>query len=201
MLTAMHRRAGPVARPLAFRPERFLDGRPRPYSYMPFGGGIRHCIGASLSLVELRTVLRTAIGMLDVLPAPGREERHARSRGITLTPLARRARGAAAALSATRARIRAASTAAFLGLSIADAGDRHARRHLRDRQQRVEPAGGGHAARERDADHRQVGVRGDDARQRGRQAGAGDDHLQARASARSSRRRRPCRGRGAPTSR
>jgi len=85
MLTAMHRRADLWPEPLAFRPERFLNGRPRPYSYMPFGGGIRHCIGASLSLVEMRTVLRTAIGMLDVLPAPNREERM-RLTGITLTP-------------------------------------------------------------------------------------------------------------------
>jgi cytochrome P450 len=85
MLTAMHRRADLWPEPLAFRPERFLNGRPRPYSYMPFGGGIRHCIGASLSLVEMRTVIRTAIGMLDVLPAPNREERM-RLTGITLTP-------------------------------------------------------------------------------------------------------------------
>ncbi len=85
MLTAMHRRPDLWPDPLAFRPERFLNGRPRPYSYMPFGGGIRHCIGASLSLVEMRTVLRTAIGMLDVLPAPNREERM-RLTGITLTP-------------------------------------------------------------------------------------------------------------------
>jgi len=85
MLTAMHRRPDLWPEPLAFRPERFVNGKPRPYSYMPFGGGIRHCIGASLSLVEMRTVLRTAIGMLDVLPAPNREER-LRLTGITLTP-------------------------------------------------------------------------------------------------------------------
>ena len=54
---------------------------------------------------------------------------------------------------------------------------------------------------ERHADHRQVGVGGDDAGQRGRQAGAGDDHLAGRACARSSRSRRPARGRGGPTSR
>ena len=85
MLTAMHRRPDLWPDPLAFAPERFLDGRPRPYSYAPFGGGIRHCIGASLSLVEMRTVLRTAIGMLEILPAPGHEERM-RLTGITLTP-------------------------------------------------------------------------------------------------------------------
>ena len=85
MLTAMHRRADLWDDPLAFRPERFLDGRPPRYAYAPFGGGIRHCIGASLSLVELRTVLRTAVRMLEILPAPGREERM-RLTGITLTP-------------------------------------------------------------------------------------------------------------------
>lgn len=85
MLTAMHRRPDLWPDPLAFRPERFLNGRPRPYSYMPFGGGIRHCIGASLSLVEMRTVIRTAIRMLDIAPAPNREERM-RLTGITLTP-------------------------------------------------------------------------------------------------------------------
>jgi cytochrome P450 len=85
MLTAMHRRADLWRDPLAFRPERFLDGRPAPYSYAPFGGGVRHCIGASLSLVELRTVLRTAIGRYEIAAAPGREERM-RLTGITLTP-------------------------------------------------------------------------------------------------------------------
>jgi cytochrome P450 family 135 len=85
MLTAMHRRPDLWPDPLAFRPERFLDGKPRPYSYMPFGGGIRHCIGASLALVEMRTVLRTAMRTLELLPAPGREERM-RLTGITLTP-------------------------------------------------------------------------------------------------------------------
>ncbi len=85
MLTAMHRRGDLWKDPLAFRPERFLEGRPPPYSYMPFGGGIRHCIGASLSLVEMRTVLRTVLSALDVEPVAGREERM-RLTGITLTP-------------------------------------------------------------------------------------------------------------------
>ncbi len=85
MLTAMHRRAELWEDPLAFRPERFLDGRPAAYTYAPFGGGIRHCIGASLSLVELRTVVRTALREFEIAAAPGREERM-RLTGITLTP-------------------------------------------------------------------------------------------------------------------
>ena len=51
--------------PLAFKPERFLGDRPAPYAFMPYGGGVRRCVAASLSLVEMRTVLRTAFGMLD----------------------------------------------------------------------------------------------------------------------------------------
>ncbi|HZV74029.1 MAG TPA: cytochrome P450 [Conexibacter sp.] len=85
MLTTMHRRGDLWSDPLAFRPERFLGDKPAPYSYMPFGGGVRHCIGASLSLVQLRTVLKTAFSALDVEPAPSREERM-RLTGITLTP-------------------------------------------------------------------------------------------------------------------
>ena len=68
-----------------------------------------------------------------------------------------------------------------------------------DRQHRVEAAGGAQAAGQRHADDRQVGVRGGDARQRGRQAGAGDDHASARACARSCSTRRPSRGRGGRT--
>ncbi len=58
----------------------------------------------------------------------------------------------------------------------ADGGHRHVAGHLHHREQRIQPAGklGGHG----DADHRQRGVRGDDAGQVGRPAGRGDDHLQ-----------------------
>jgi cytochrome P450 len=85
LLTAMHRREDLWEEPRAFRPERFLAEKPAPYSFVPFGGGIRHCIGASLALVEMRTVLRTALSRFELAPAPGREERM-RLTGITLTP-------------------------------------------------------------------------------------------------------------------
>ena len=61
----------------------------------------------------------------------------------------------------------------------AHAGDRHARGHLHDREDRVQAAGGGQAPGQRHADHRQVGVGGDRAGQRRGDAGAGDDHAQA----------------------
>src|SRR5262249_38393760 len=41
-----------------FRPERFLTGQPAPATWIPFGGGIRRCLGAGLSMLEATTVLR-----------------------------------------------------------------------------------------------------------------------------------------------
>src|ERR1700722_1591972 len=61
----------------------------------------------------------------------------------------------------------------------AHARDGHAGGHLHDREDRVEAAGGAQATRQRHADHGQVGVGCDGARQRGGDAGAGDDHAQA----------------------
>jgi cytochrome P450 family 135 len=62
-----------------FRPERFLDRRPGTYEWLPFGGGIRRCLGAPFALVEMRTVLRTALERLELSapdPAPERPLMH-----------------------------------------------------------------------------------------------------------------------------
>ena len=75
--------------------------------------------------------------------------------------------------------MRAASTAALRAPLIATHATGTPGRHLHRRQQRVEPVADRVLRLDRDADHRQVGVRGDHARQRRRHAGAGDDHAQA----------------------
>ena len=75
--------------------------------------------------------------------------------------------------------IRTASSAALRALSSPTAATGTPGRHLDHREDRVEPAGRLQAARERHADHGKVGVGGDHARQRGREAGAGDQHAQA----------------------
>ncbi|MEA2480312.1 MAG: cytochrome family [Thermoleophilaceae bacterium] len=82
----IHRRRGAYPDPAAFRPERFLgDGAPDGYSWLPFGGGTRRCIGASFALVEMRTVIARVIERCELRPASAREDKLER-RGITLVP-------------------------------------------------------------------------------------------------------------------
>ena len=50
--------------PYAFRPERFLEQAPGTYTWIPFGGGRRRCLGASFALLEMKLVLRAALAAL-----------------------------------------------------------------------------------------------------------------------------------------
>ena len=70
--------------PYAFRPERFLDTKPGTYTWIPFGGGRRRCIGASFALLEMRIVLRAAAERFTIATA-GPPQRP-RRRMITITP-------------------------------------------------------------------------------------------------------------------
>jgi cytochrome P450 len=71
--------------PYAFRPERFLDNAPGTYTWIPFGGGRRRCIGASFAMLEMRIVIRALLGTRSVSAAAPAAER-ARRRNITITP-------------------------------------------------------------------------------------------------------------------
>src|SRR5207302_9142332 len=71
--------------PQAFRPERFLDGAPEPYTWVPFGGGVRRCLGAAFATLELKVVLATILGRTE-LRAPSARGENARFRGVTLLP-------------------------------------------------------------------------------------------------------------------
>jgi len=71
--------------PYAFRPERFLDGSPGKFSWIPFGGGVRRCLGASFAQLEMRIALRAILAAVEVTNAlDGREGTGRRS--ITLSP-------------------------------------------------------------------------------------------------------------------
>jgi len=80
----VHRREDVYPEPDAFRPERFLREPPGTYSWIPFGGGVRRCLGAAFAQVEMQVVLET-IARSARLEAVGEPE-EVRRRGVTLVP-------------------------------------------------------------------------------------------------------------------
>jgi cytochrome P450 len=71
--------------PSAFRPERYLEGQPEPYSWIPFGGGTRRCLGAAFATVEMRAVLRAVVERAVLRPA-GRGSESVKRRSFTFAP-------------------------------------------------------------------------------------------------------------------
>jgi len=80
-----HTRADVYPEPFAFRPERFLEDAPDTYAWVPFGGGIRRCIGASFAEFEMRIVLREVLSRCDLRKASPAPEQTGR-RNVTLSP-------------------------------------------------------------------------------------------------------------------
>jgi cytochrome P450 family 135 len=81
----MHRRPDIYPNPRAFRPERFLERPPATYTWIPFGGGVRRCLGASFAQFEIKVVLRELVARLDIRPARPHPERRVR-RAIVFAP-------------------------------------------------------------------------------------------------------------------
>jgi cytochrome P450 len=71
--------------PHAFRPERFLEGAPEPYTWIPFGGGVRRCLGAAFAQLEMKVVISTLVRRTR-LRAPRLKSEKARFRGVTVLP-------------------------------------------------------------------------------------------------------------------
>ena len=71
-----------------FRPERFLGANPPPATWIPFGGGLRRCLGATLAMVEAVAVLKAVLQRVDI--SPGGQPERSKTRNITTVP----ARGA-----------------------------------------------------------------------------------------------------------
>ncbi|HEU4658419.1 MAG TPA: cytochrome P450, partial [Capillimicrobium sp.] len=85
----LHHREDLYPEPFAFRPERWDGHKPGTYEWIPFGGGIRRCLGATLAMAEQRIVLREMARRLDLVAADPEPER-ALHRNVTMIP----ARGA-----------------------------------------------------------------------------------------------------------
>lgn len=88
----LHRRPDLYPEPDAFRPERFLgDDAPGTYEWIPFGGGVRRCLGASFALFEMRTVLSVVLERVQLAADRDLRAESVTRRAITYAP-ARRAR-------------------------------------------------------------------------------------------------------------
>ncbi len=80
-----HTRADAYPEPFAFRPERFLEEGPDTYSWIPFGGSVRRCIGGAFAEFEIGIVLREVLNRCELRKTDPAPERVAR-RNVTLSP-------------------------------------------------------------------------------------------------------------------
>ncbi len=84
-IAALHYREDLFPRPEEFRPERFLEAKADTYAWIPFGGGVRRCIGAAFAEYEMRVVLRAILERAE-LSAPDPKPEKVKVRNITLAP-------------------------------------------------------------------------------------------------------------------
>jgi cytochrome P450 len=81
----VHRRPDIYAHPTTWQVDRFLGTRPSPGAWIPFGGGVRRCVGAAFAQFEARTVLDEVVRTLDLRPGGSPSHRTGR-RGIVIVP-------------------------------------------------------------------------------------------------------------------
>ena len=84
-IAVVHLREDIYPRAREYRPERFVDEEAPSYSWLPFGGGIRRCVGAALAQAEMAEVIRTVVTRVDVEPTRPAPEPVV-MRGVTLVP-------------------------------------------------------------------------------------------------------------------
>ena len=84
-IVLVHRREDLYPEADRFRPERFLDGEAESYAWLPFGGGIRRCIGAALAQAEMAEVIRVVTSRVELRPLRP-EPDPVVMRGITMVP-------------------------------------------------------------------------------------------------------------------
>ena len=74
-----HRRADLWPNPEKFDPRRFIDSRPNPYAFFPFGGGTRRCLGAAFATYQMKIVLSEVVSRFDLAPMSGYTARPVRT--------------------------------------------------------------------------------------------------------------------------
>ncbi len=84
-IALVHHREDLYPEPERFRPERFIDDGAEAYTWLPFGGGIRRCIGAALAQAEMAEVLRTIFTAVELEPVRPQLDPVV-LKGITLSP-------------------------------------------------------------------------------------------------------------------
>jgi cytochrome P450 len=85
-IAAIHRRADCYPEPREFRPERFIgDGAPDTYTWIPFGGSTRRCLGASFATFEMQVIIRRVLERTRLEPLGRRLEKGVR-KGVTIVP-------------------------------------------------------------------------------------------------------------------
>jgi cytochrome P450 len=84
-ITAAHKYGDAYADPLEFRPQRFLDGQPDSYTWIPFGGGTRRCVGAAFAQLEMKVVIPAILSAARLEADSDRPER-SRLHNVTLIP-------------------------------------------------------------------------------------------------------------------
>ncbi|WP_017316765.1 cytochrome P450 [Mastigocladopsis repens] len=81
----VHQREDLYPQPKQFKPERFLERQFSPYEFMPFGGGVRRCVGEALAMFEMKLALATLLSRYEFTLDSDRPEQGQR-RGVTLAP-------------------------------------------------------------------------------------------------------------------
>jgi cytochrome P450 len=84
-IVALHHRPDVYPEPFEFRPQRFVANKPGTYTWIPFGGGVRRCLGASLAMAEQKVVLRAIARRTDLRAASDKPEQP-RQRNVTMIP-------------------------------------------------------------------------------------------------------------------
>jgi cytochrome P450 family 135 len=84
-ISLIHQRPDLYPQPAAFRPERFEDGKTETFTWLPFGGGVRRCLGASFATYEMGIVLRRVVERCELQAPDPRPERPQR-RAVTFAP-------------------------------------------------------------------------------------------------------------------